>query len=78
NGFLDKRFTPWHVHCLAINIARQEAYRRQCDTLKQRGIEIIEVKTGAPSVGPDSLDKGPLAYNKSRETALRILSSKGF
>ena len=74
NGFLYKRLTPWHVHCLAVNIARQEAYKRQCDILKKRGIEVIEVKTGASSVGPNSLDKGPLVYNKSRETALRILS----
>jgi NTE family protein len=74
NGFLDKRFAPWHVHRLAFTVARQEAYKRQLDILKKRGIEVIEVKTEAPSVGPNSLNKGPLAYNQSRETALGILS----
>ena len=74
NSFLRKRITPWHIHHLSINISRQEAYQRQCEIVRQRGIEVIEVKTDAPTIGPGSLEKGPLAYNRAREETIKILS----
>ena len=74
NSFLGRRMTPWHVHSLCFDISRQEAYQMQCDLVRQRGIEIMEVRTDAPPLGPNSLEKGPLAYNNAREATLRILS----
>jgi len=74
NAFLNKKMTPWRIHHLSVSISRQEAYRGQCETVKGRGIELIEVKTDAPAVGPNSLEKGPAAYKKAREAALEILS----
>ena len=73
NSFLKRRMTPWHIHSLSFDISRQEAYQRQCDLVRQRGIEIIEVKTNAPSLGPNTLEKGPFAYEKAREETLKIL-----
>jgi NTE family protein len=73
NSFLRKRMTPWHVHSLCFDISRQEAYLKQCDLVRQRGIEIMEVRTDAPPLGPNSLEKGPLAYSKAREATLRVL-----
>ncbi len=78
NSFLEKRMTPWHIHSLAVNISRQEAYQRQCDVIKQRGIELIEVRTDAPGVDPNSLKKGPSAYYRAREAGIKILANKGF
>jgi NTE family protein len=75
NSFLKRRMTPWHIHSLSFDISRQEAYQRQCDLVKQRGIEIIEVKTSAPALGPNTLEKGPLAYSKAHEETLKILSN---
>ncbi|MGD9032371.1 MAG: patatin-like phospholipase family protein [Desulfobacteraceae bacterium] len=75
NTFLKRRMTPWHIHSLSLDITRQEAYQRQCDLVRQRGIEIIEVKTNAPALGPNTLEKGPLAYSKACEETLKILSS---
>jgi NTE family protein len=74
NSFLKKRMTPWHIHHLAVNISRQEAYQRQCDMVRKRGIEVIEIKTDAPAVGPNSLERGPLAFDKAREATLGILA----
>ena len=76
NGFLKKRMAPWHIHHLSINIARQEAYQRQCEIAGQRGIEVVEVKTNAPSVDPNNLHRGPLAYKRAREETVNILSKK--
>ena len=73
NNFLKRRMTPWHIHSLCFDISRQEAYQRQRDLVRERGIEIMEVRTDAPLVGPNSLEKGPLAYNKAREATLKIL-----
>ena len=74
NSFLRRRMTPWHIHSLSLDISRQEAYQKQCDLVRQRGIEIMEVRTDAPPLGPNSLEKGPMAYDKAREATLRILS----
>jgi NTE family protein len=75
NSFLQRRITFWHIHSLSFDISRQEAYQRQCDLVEQRGIEIIEVKTNAPALGPKTLEKGPLAYSKAHEETLKILSN---
>lgn len=69
NSFLKRRMTPWHIHLLTVNISRQESYRMQCEAVRQQGIRIIEVKTDPPHVGPNSLEKGPLAYIRAREEA---------
>jgi NTE family protein len=73
NSFLKRRTTPWHIHSLCFDISRQEAYQRQCDLVRQRGIEIMEVRTDAPLLGPNRLEKGPLAYDKAHEATLRLL-----
>jgi NTE family protein len=78
NSFLNKKMTPWHIHSLAVNISRHKAYQNQCDMIQQKGIEIIEVRTNAPGVEPNSLENGISAYNKARETGKSILESKGF
>jgi NTE family protein len=78
NRFLKKRMTPWHIHQLSVNISRQEAYKRQCEMLSKMGIEVVEVRTSTPSLGPNSLEKGPSAYAVAKETTLSMLSQKGF
>ena len=77
NSFLKRRMTPWHIYYLSVNISRRESYQRQCEVVKQRGIEIIEVKTDAPAVGPNSLENGPLAYRRSRKATLKNLLREG-
>jgi len=72
---LRKRWTPWHIYQLAVNISRQEAYRKECERVLAQGIEIQEVRTNAPGVGPSSLKKGPMAYDRAREEAHRIILS---
>lgn len=74
--FLTSKLTPFHIHQLAVNIARQESYKRQCEILEQRGVEIIKVETDTPTVGPNRLDNGPLAFEKARKTTLEVLSQK--
>ncbi len=74
NGLGRRRMTPWHIHHLSVNIARYESYRRQLDALERRGVEVVEVRTQAPSVGPNRLERGPLAYRHAREAALRFFS----
>jgi len=76
-GFLERRFTPWHIQHLAVNIARQEAYQRQVEIVRMRGVEVIEVKTNAPGVGPDRLERGRAAYNSAKASTLKILSESG-
>jgi NTE family protein len=73
NGFLKKRMTPWHIHDLSINICRQEAYQRQVEMVRRKGIEVIEVNTAAPSVGPTRLRRGPAAYEKAKAFTLKTL-----
>lgn len=77
NRFLKKRMTPWHIHQLSVNISRQEGYKRQCEMLRTQGIEVIEVRTSTPSLGPNSLEKGPSAHAMARESTLSVLSKKG-
>ncbi len=73
-AFLEKRMTPWHIQYLAVNIARQEAYMRQLELVRMRGVEVIEVRTEAPAVATGKLHKGRAAYISARDTTLKILS----
>jgi NTE family protein len=70
------RMAPWRIHHQSVNIARYEAYRRQLDALEQQGIEVIEVRTHAPALGPNRLDRGPLAYRHAREAGRRFFSGR--
>ena len=74
NSFLNRGLTPWHIQHLAVNISRHEAYLRQCARVREQGIEVVEVITNAPSVGPSKLERGPEAYEKAREETLTVLS----
>lgn len=74
DSFLKRPMTPWHIQHLAVNISRHEAYLRQCDLVRKRGLELVEVISHAPSVGPSNLKKGPSAYQKARENTLKLLS----
>ncbi|MFC1825570.1 patatin-like phospholipase family protein, partial [Thermodesulfobacteriota bacterium] len=78
NEFNKKKMTPWHIHHLSINISRQEAYQRQCDAVKRQGIEIIEVETDTPNLGPNTLERGPAAYSKAKETTTNMLTDIDF
>jgi len=77
NRFLSRKWTPWQIHSLAVNIARKEAYQRQCDIVRNHGIEIIEVRTDTPAVGPNRLDRGTMAYRQTREATLKFLKENG-
>ncbi len=74
-GFLKKRMTPWHIQYLAVNIARNEAYKRQLKMVRMQGIEVIEVRTNAPALGPNSLDMGLSAYKSAKASTLKILKN---
>jgi NTE family protein len=71
-----RRMTPWRIHHLSVNIARYEAYRRQLDALERQGVEVVEVRTQAPVLGPNRLERGPLAYRHAREATLRVFSDR--
>ena len=72
--FLNKMMSPWHVQYLAVNIARQEAFKKQLEILEMRGVEVVQVNTDAPAVGPNKLERGPVAYETAKTAALKILS----
>lgn len=74
DGFLGKRFTPWHVHHLSVSIARQTAYEHQIALANALGIEIVEIRTEPPPVGPNRLHAGPNAYAHARQAAMEALS----
>lgn len=75
NGFMEKKFTPWRMQHIAINTARMEDYERQKRIVALRGVEVIEINTGAPSAGPNRLDRGPMAYEAAKASALKVLTS---
>lgn len=74
-GFLAKRFSFWHIHSMSINIARKLSYEHQCELVRSRGIEVVEIRTDPPSLGPDSLSAGISAYAHARKETLRFLSA---
>ena len=73
HAFLKKRLTPWHIQHLAVNIARQKAYQKEVELVKSRGVDVIEVRTDAPSISPGRLERGPESYEAARNAALKIL-----
>jgi len=73
NGFMKKRFTPWRMQHIAINTARMADYERQKRIVGLRGVEVIEINTGGPSMGPNSLNKGPAVYEAAKASALIAL-----
>ena len=73
NGFMKKRFTPWRMQHIAINTARMADYERQKRIVTLRGMEVIEINTGGPAMGPNSLNKGPAIYEAAKASALRHL-----
>jgi NTE family protein len=77
NPFLKKSMSPWHLQHHAVNIGRQEAYRLQRRIAHERGIDLREVVSDAPSVGPNTLSRGPLAYRRSYESTLELIRRKG-
>lgn len=74
DAFLSMRFTPWHIHALSVSIARNAAYEHQRARVRSRGIEVVEVTTDPPPVGPGRLSAGPEAYRRARESAREALS----
>jgi NTE family protein len=74
DAFLSMRFTPWHIHALSVSIARKVAYEHQCALVRSRGIEVVEIRTNPPSVGPSRLAAGRAAYHQAREAARAALS----
>ncbi|HIC85646.1 MAG TPA: hypothetical protein EYP06_05035 [Desulfobacterales bacterium] len=75
NFFLKKKFTPWHIHEQAVSIARERAYKMEVALTQARGIEVVEVRTKTPTIGPGSLDRGPEAYYTAKAQTLQQLKS---
>lgn len=71
--YLNKKLTPWHIYSTSVNVARMESYKRQCELLEKEGVEIIEIRTNAPPVNPNHLDRGPSAYEKARQDTIALL-----
>lgn len=74
NAFLEKRLTPFHAHQLSVNISRQVSYEHQCEIARLKGIELLEIRTTPPPMGPNNLHRGPAVYEHSRKAALEALS----
>ncbi len=74
DGFLTKRFTPWHIYSQSVNIARRVSFEHQCSLVRAQGIEVIEIRTSPPALGPDRLFEGPSAYTHARNEAKRFLA----
>jgi hypothetical protein len=77
HGFLKKRMTPWHIQYLAVSIARQASYEAQVEWARGRGVEVVEIRTDVPAVGPNRLERGPEAYVKAKRSALGELKRAG-
>jgi len=74
--FLNKRLTPFHILRSVINISREEAYMRQIEQVKAKGVEIIEIATVTPRISPSHMSEGPAAYNIAMAETMRILEKK--
>ncbi len=72
DSFLKKKFTPWLIQHLAVNIARGEAYRMELEMVRNTGLKVVEVNVGAASVGPNTLFKGAEAYDKARTEGQKL------
>ncbi len=76
NDFLKKVFTPWFIQDTAFDIARFESYRYQKALAEKMGVQLIEIPTNAPHIGPKSLERGPAAYEQARMETLKALGMK--
>ena len=76
NEFLGKKMTPWHIQCISVNIARHEAYRRQLELVRMRDVEVLEVRTDVPALGPNKLKQGRAAYDGAKAATLKTLKGK--
>jgi hypothetical protein len=76
NSFLKRRFAPLHVHQLTVNISRHVSYEHQCKLAIQEGIELLEVRTNPPSMGPNRLRMGPAVYDHARQATIDYLSRR--
>jgi len=76
DAFLQRRFSPWHVHQLSVNIARRLSYEHQRDLVRAWGVHVEELRTAPPPVGPNHLEKGPAAYEHARQATLEFLSHR--
>jgi len=72
DSFLKKKFTPWLIQHLAVNIARREAYQRELEMVRNTGVKIVEVNSSTASVGPNTLFKGADAYEKARAEGQKL------
>jgi len=72
-SFLKRLISPWHIHQLSISISRHEAYLKQREFVRQQGIEVIEIQTDTPGLGPNRLYQGPQVYEQARCQAGRLL-----
>ncbi|MBW1733385.1 MAG: patatin-like phospholipase family protein [Deltaproteobacteria bacterium] len=75
NAFLEKRFSAWHIQHLSVNMARQEAYEKELQMVRERGIEVVEIRTESPALGPKTLHRGKEAYEAARASGLGLLGA---
>ncbi len=73
NDFMTRNFTPWRLQHVAINTARMADYERQKRIAALRGIDVIEINTDTPPVGPGSLETGSAVYEAARKSAMTQL-----
>lgn len=76
NRFIRRRFTPWHLHYLAYNIARSEAYKKELALVKMKGTQVIEVRTTPSPLGPNRLELGPEVYWAARSSTIDALKAQ--
>ena len=76
HGFLNKKLTPFHILSSVINISREDAYIRQLEQVRAKGIEVIEIVTAAPRISPSRMSEGPAAYKIAMAETTRILEEK--
>ncbi len=74
NKLLNRKFTPFQIHRCAFDIGRYECYKSQCQIARDRGVEVLEVNSECPPVGPASLDRGPIAYKTARDVTISTLT----
>ena len=76
NGFIHRRFTPWHLHYMAYNIARSEAYKKELALVKMKGTRVIEVRTTPSPLGPNRLELGPEVYWSAKSSTIDALEAQ--
>jgi len=74
HGVLGKKLTPWLIHRRAVDIARHECYKRQCQMVISKGVKLTEVKGKVVAVGPKTLHRGPLAYKMAMDLTVQRLT----